>query len=568
MTSAVPYDPNGPLEDNPFAELPSAVAEYSHIHPPEDDNEDSLEEETREEREDVRNHETNSQTTKASGTSAAGSKPATPIHEQPKKSMYDVATILPERKLEKKYSLMVRVTGLERFGSLSNKKENPTINFDCSSNIPTFRKKNHRNIRKSIQEFRLLVKYLNNSIPESFIPSLPSPYTNYGIGNEEDHDTTIRSFQVWFNRICSNPLILRNEELAFFIESDFNTYTPVNKVTLQVSGLKRKTLKQLAPPYDEVIELAEFRPMVKSIYLLVQDIQDKLLKSSKSRRLLVQDENEFGQRFANLDNDNENKLYKRYGRVMTAVGDINSIIATMDMATFYDGMEWIVTDTYMAKEALTNRHFIMRDLTQAQQNSKNKQEQARKLRSKRDTNPLKVEEALRNLKVATKNEQDLTLKLQRVTCNMLIERDQWISWYESWLIKSVKAYILRRIEYERKKLSLLERVRSEFRKADRKGGLSRLGRDNVSNKSDAVSQSINGDSWTGDVRRRCQQQVDRVSHTEFDNSLTIENRSHDNTTRDSNETDNTLTPKNKKTSDVLDARNAAHMLGITTYNGR
>ena len=209
----------------------------------------------------------------------------------------------------------------------------------------------------------------------------------------------------------------------------------------------------------------------------------------------------------------------------------------------------------------------MRDLIQAQQNTKAKQEQARKLRSKRDANPIKIDDAQRSMKLANQNEQELTVQLQRVTANMLIERNQWVSWYETWLIRSIKDYTLRRIEYERKKLTLLERVRTEVRRADTNGGLSRLGRHTVSNKDDDISQSVNGDSWTGDKRRHSQKQIDRVSHTEFDKSLNAEDQ--DGSSTEISVGGKTADGKlSNGSNNTLDARSAAHMLGITNFNGR
>lgn len=588
MSSSVPYDPQDPLTDNPFAEHGSAVSDPSFARPPENIGEESDEGEEQGEEPEVPTQtvDTTSDIARSdsgstghlshSSQASLNSVPKAPgqhesqVHQQaqPPKQQIDITTILPERKDTGKFKLVVKVTDLERIGSSSNKKDNPTVVLDFSSNIPTFRKKNHKKVKKCHQEFINLTKFLRANIPESFIPSLPATYTNYGINNEEDRVSTIHAYQEWFNRIAADPLILRNEELAFFLESDYNTYVPINRVKPQVTGLKRKTLKQLSPPYDEVTELAEFRPLVKALYVRAQNVQEKLLKASRSRRMLVQEENDFGQMFGLMDsNENEHRLYKRYGKVMTAVGDINSIIATMDMATFYDGLEWIVKDAYVVKETLTDRHFIMRDLIQAQQNTKAKQEQARKLRSKRDTNPIKIDDAQRSMKLANQNEQELTVQLQRVTANMLIERNQWVSWYETWLIRSIKDYTLRRIEYERKKLTLLERVRTEVRRADTNGGLSRLGRHTVSNKDDDISQSVNGDSWTGDKRRHSQKQIDRVSHTEFDKSLNAEDQ--DGSSTEISASGKTADGKlSNGSNNTLDARSAAHMLGITNFNGR
>lgn len=445
--------------------------------------------------------------------------------------------------MDRKYRLVVKVTGLERVGPIGNKRENPTVVFDVSSNVPTFRKSNHTKVKKCADEFRQLFKYLNGALQESFIPALPPTFTNFGINSNDDYAKTVANFQQWFDRVCENPLVVRNEEMAFFIESDFNTYSPTNSFKLPASGLKRKTLKQLSPPYDEVVELAEFRPQVKALHWGSQEVQSKLIKVCRARKILAQEQNTFGQRFATL-NDTQ-VLYKKFGKILTATGDINSVMVTLDYATLYDGLEWIVKDTYVVKEALTNRHLVMRELVQAQQLSKTRQENARKLRAKRDISPLKVDEALRQLKVATQDENELTDKLQRITKNMTHEREHWLQWYENILSSTIKEYTMRKIEYERKKLTLLERVRTDVRRADSNGGLSRLGRKST-NPSTNTSQSTEGDTWTGEHRQRTQVQVDKVAHTEFDKTLGT-----------------TETLKNDTTS--LDARHAARMLGLPTF---
>ncbi|EHN00204.1 Vps17p [Saccharomyces cerevisiae x Saccharomyces kudriavzevii VIN7] len=544
MASAVPYDPYDDLDNNPFAE----PQEDSEPIATNTDGSSSMAKEQINAEEAIGSDQAISTVNSAHNENATQSKTSSEQSGNKQLAQPLERDVLPERSDEKrKYSLLVKVVGLERFGSTAGKKENPTIVFDCSTNLPTFRKQHYKNVKKSYEEFNQLFKYLNAAIQESFVPTLPPAFTTFGINSEEDRIKVTRNFQLWFNRVSQDPLIIRNEEVAFFIESDFNTYTPISKSKLLASGLKRKTLKQLAIPYDEVTELAEFRPLVKSIYVVSQNLQEKLLKVSRNRRMMVQEENAFGQDFVNLDD--HNKLYKRYGKILTAVGDIDSIIATMDMATLYDGLEWVIRDTYVVKEALTNRHFIMRNLIQAQQNSKAKQEQARRFRSRRDINPMKIDEALRQLKTATKSEQVLTLKLQRITLNMVIERKQWLTWYEEWIRNSIKEFTLRKIEYERKKLTLLERVRSDIRKADENGGLSRLGRHAVSVSNTDTSQTVKGDSWTGENNRKSQIPINKITHTEFDDELFTE--------------DDGCTSQDSDTTS-LNARHAASLLGMST----
>ncbi|CDO94229.1 unnamed protein product [Kluyveromyces dobzhanskii CBS 2104] len=556
MTSSIPYDPYDDMDNNPFAEPEEHMTVPETIV-------NGLEEAAEEKPADTEDNASED------ASNDDGNKVVDAATEQEESSYSSIAheipidELLPERK-NNKYSLFVQVTGIERAGSLTNKKENPTVKFDCTSNLPTFRKPKHKKLKKTYSEFNKLFKYLNAAIPETFVPALPSPFTSYGINNEEDAVKTAANFQSWLNRITSDPLIIRSDELAIFIESDLNTYTPLKKVSA-VSGLKRKTLKQLSPPYDETLPLAEFRPLVKSIYHIAQEIKVKLLKMSTVRRQLSQDVNQFGQAFQPLSLDSSD-LYHKFGRVITAIGDIESIVANLDMATLYDPLESIERDSYIIKEALTNRHFVMRELLQAQQTSRQRQENARKLRAKRDINPLKVDESIRQLKESVKNEHELTIKLKRITANMLIEREKWLVYLQEVLAQAIKEFVLRKIEYDRKKLSLLERIRLAVRTADGKGGLSRLGRSSLPTVSSiSSSQSYSGDSWTGD-KTRTPHLTGGIVTTEFDNAVFSQNNSQ---SQDPLQEHMGSSPSSRQytTSEPagLSARQAASILGDGTF---
>lgn len=551
MTSSVPYDPYDDMDNNPFAEPVEPLAVPETINSITRGDQEQQPDTERNNKEHSSHKDNDSESTNTTHQQENGNDSA--VNDIP------IDELLPERK-NNKYNLFVQVTGIERAGSLTNKKENPSIKFDCTTNLPTFRKPKHKKLKKTYTEFYKLFKYLNTAIPETFVPSLPNSFTSYGINNEEDAIKTAANFQSWFNRITSDPLIIRSDEVAIFIESDFNTYTPLKKVS-SISGLKRKTLKQLSPPYDETLALAEFRPLVKSIYHTTQEIKAKLLKMATVRRQLSQEVNQFGQAFQPLSLDNSD-LYHKFGRVITAIGDIESIVANLDMATLFDPLESIEHDSYIIKEALTNRHFVMRELLQAQQTSRQRQENARKLRAKRDINPLKVDESIRQLKESTKNEHDLTIKLKRITANMLIERERWLVYLQETLAQAIKEFVLRKIEYDRKKLSLLERIRLTVRTADGKGGLSRLGRSSLPTISTlSSSQSYSGDSWTGD-KTRTPHLIGGIVTTEFDNAVFNPNNSHGET--------NTSQPQSSRQSENIEqvglsARQAASLLGDGTF---
>lgn len=464
----------------------------------------------------------------------------------------ETRTFVPER-LENKEShrIDVKVVALERSGSLSNKKENPAVIFDLSTNITHFRKKVYKGLKKSYVEFTSFWNFLNGANAECFVPALPLSSTNFGIQNEEDYKKTIHNFQSWFNRITGNAVIVRNEEFVFFVESDFGTYSPIHKSELPATGLKRKTLKQLQPPYDEALELAEFRPLIKSTYQNSKSAIEKLEKLTKLRKQLGQQENELGVQIVDINllevtHPGMQNLWKRLGKTVTAIGDLDSVIGSFDFATLGDGLQAIINDGYIIKEALTNRHLLMRDLINAQANTKIKHESARKLRNKRDINPIKVNEAIRALDEATSYEDELSKKIKRVTEEMLYEKKEYLAFLDGQIKQIFHEFVIKRIEHERRKLRVLEKVRLDVRLVDENGGLSRLGRESLPLNRSALSQSQGpeGDSWSGDRK---------VSHLSSD----LLNDDDDVPDIPEEEIIVTETP--------IDARNAASLLGGSTF---
>jgi len=76
---------------------------------------------------------------------------------------------------------------------------------------------------------------------------------------------------------------MRDDEMIFFVESDFG-YSPVVRMKQPATGGRRRVLKQFAPPPDDTPELHEARPVVKLFYLGTMDTAQKVDKVVKARR--------------------------------------------------------------------------------------------------------------------------------------------------------------------------------------------------------------------------------------------------------------------------------------------
>lgn len=110
---------------------------------------------------------------------------------------------------------------------------------------------------------------------------------------------------------------------------------------------------------------------------------------------------------------------------------------------------------------------------------------------------------------ARSHEAYLGQKTARVTANLLSERRRWFARTATDLRVSLREYVVRQIEAERRALATLEVVRPDVRAIDASGGLSRLGREGFPVSAAAArrvsalqsSQGPRGDAWSGVARR-------------------------------------------------------------------
>jgi hypothetical protein len=119
--------------------------------------------------------------------------------------------------------------------------------------------------------------------PEALVPAVPPPVTAAGAGTEEDETRVRTNMQRWLNVVCANDILIADEETQLFVESDFG-YSPVLRRKQPATGMRRKVIKQFAPPPDDTVELAEARPIVKLFYLGTMDAGQKVDKVVKTRR--------------------------------------------------------------------------------------------------------------------------------------------------------------------------------------------------------------------------------------------------------------------------------------------
>jgi hypothetical protein len=196
--------------------------------------------------------------------------------------------------------------------------------------------------------------------------------------------------------------------------------------------------------------------------------------------------------------------YRKLGKVVQMVGDCHAAQATAEATTVGDPLQYHSQDAFIVKETLTNRQILIREFLQAQEATRSRLNAADRLKASSNVRREKVDEAIVSLDEARHAEQGLYDKTTRVTHNLVHERRKWFARTAADLRLSVREYVIREIEAERRTLALLESVRPDIRAIDASGGLSRLGREShptVRRTSAATSQGPKGDAWSGVPRR-------------------------------------------------------------------
>lgn len=196
--------------------------------------------------------------------------------------------------------------------------------------------------------------------------------------------------------------------------------------------------------------------------------------------------------------------YRKLGKIIQTVGDSQQAQATAEAFTIGDPFQYHSNDAFIVKETLTNRQLLIREFIQAQELTRSKLSATDRLRASTNVRREKVDEAIASLEDARQHEAYLFRKTTRVTQNLVQDRRKWFARTAADLRASIREFVCKEIEAERRTLALLENVRPDIRAIDSSGGLSRLGREahpGVRRTSLVSSQGPKGDSWSGVPRR-------------------------------------------------------------------
>lgn len=416
----------------------------------------------------------------------------------------DLKMYLPERHSAAHFKVAIKVTEIEASGNQTS--YNPTIKLAARVvGLKAFRKDTYRDVRRTYREIEAFYKFLIYNNVEVFVPALPQISATYTAMSPEWIHCIQASLQLWFNRVCANPLLAKNHEFSLLLEQPDFGYVPSKTKpaasAIIPTGIKRKTLKQFQPPPDSCEKLAKFRPMVKEIYLTAGKIVEKLERCLKLDRQTAFYVNEYVNELTiagGLDPSPEMvRMWTRFQKIISAFNEADLVNNVSYVSSLIDFFHLLALDCYNIKETLTNRHLLMKELVNAEEVTRKRHLTIDKLKMKSTIDPVRIDESIRALELSTKYEKEIRYQVKRASFEMIIEADETMGHFTTKLKQLLALVTQQRIKQERKKLNLL----INNRVINPKDSLAKLGReDQPQPVATPTSTSTNGDAWSS--RRR------------------------------------------------------------------
>ena len=156
-----------------------------------------------------------------------------------------------------------------------------TAMFSPKTNLSNFTGTTYRNVSRSYLEFQQFYDTIIHNNPPTIVPALPLAQTSAPT-DEEDVRIVRIMLQRWLSSDCNDPILLHDEELRSFIESDFG-YQPTPRPRRKTSsgfGLIRRHV----PDEDEELQRARFElTRLEGQFFDAAKALDKVSKSRKSQ---------------------------------------------------------------------------------------------------------------------------------------------------------------------------------------------------------------------------------------------------------------------------------------------
>ncbi|KAG8865405.1 Vacuolar protein sorting-associated protein 17 [Tulasnella sp. 330] len=360
--------------------------------------------------------------------------------------------------------LRVRITGLDR------NRRDILVRLDAQTNLSNFTGTTYRNISRSYVEFQRFAEQITYSNPQTIVPALPLPQTSAPTDEEGVKDDRLVkvTLQRWFTRVCEDPILISDEEVRSFIESDFGyqpTVRPKRKISSGFNLLKRG-----APDEDE--ELIAARLELTRLEGEFFDAAKGVDKLSRARKALSAAHAEMGNRLVNVATTEAHPplavALRKFGRTWHSVGDLDQAQAVSETVILGDSLGYQGINAKAAKETLQQRTQVLEEYQTAVKTSISKRRNIERLKASNNIRPERVDEALEDMEEATKIEQLLAKRVDGISQNLHKALHTHSRHTHEDIAQSLIEHARTVILYEKQLLKELESLKTDFSNINKK----------------------------------------------------------------------------------------------------
>ncbi|CDZ98475.1 Membrane coat complex Retromer, subunit VPS5/SNX1, Sorting nexins, and related PX domain-containing proteins [Phaffia rhodozyma] len=338
------------------------------------------------------------------------------VYGQPSQSLMSPDALMDGKRADRLSPfLRVKITGMER-----NRKD-LLIRFDASTNLSHFNRNLYKNMQRSYVEFRLFADQLAIGNPQTIVAALPLPQSS-AVTDEEDDRLVRIALQRWFSHVCEDTVLLQDEELRSFIESDFG-YNPVPRARRKAPSTFPIQLPLLGKgPHDEDKELATAKSEIAKLDTQFAEAAKASDKLSKSRKNLAASEVDFGTKLVTSATTEQvpslSAALRKLGRAMDAIAGIQHVQAVNESVVIGDTLGYQSLNARSARETLSQRTILLEECSTAAKITITKRRAVERMKGSSSIASSKVDDAIAELNEAKEAEEVISTRLDNISKNL------------------------------------------------------------------------------------------------------------------------------------------------------
>ncbi|EAU84670.1 vacuolar protein sorting-associated protein vps17 [Coprinopsis cinerea okayama7 len=357
--------------------------------------------------------------------------------------------------------LKVRITGLDR------NRRDILIKFDAQTNLSNFTGTTYRNVSRSYLEFQQFYEAIVQSNPQTIIPALPLAQTSAPTDEEDDRLVKIM-LQRWFTRVCEDQILLSDEDLRSFIESDFG-YQPTPRPRRKTSS-GFTLIRRNVPDEDEELQRARFElTKLETQFFETAKAVDRL---AITRKALAGAHAAMGDKLINVATTEAHpplgNALRKLGRTWHSLADLDHAQSISECVILGDSLGYQGMNARSAKETLQMRTGVLEEYQAAVKTTISKRRQIERLKASSNIRPERVDDALEDMEEAEKYEQILARRAEGISQNLHTALQTHNRYANDDITTALIEHARSSILYERQLLRDLEALRVDVSNANKK----------------------------------------------------------------------------------------------------